>query len=264
MNDLTDIQLDNLMSGIGIYDYYHLRDFYSKVNMRDKRRFPTGFYAELDQSRWVDINKGASKYMINSIYIDKKASGSVNNPKITLKYTNSQVTYSPHSIQRFIQRGNAMPKLPDLHLKLPKAWHWPDNKYGVKNVMLPVKSGAFIGSIFWRPGLVYNTDRYNSKKGLFKESEYPLMNKNTKTLYLSEGNLPQHHIVGNNEYHHLSYNASTYISYDQMTTTQAHIYDLHFYDPKASWELQKNNMGDFLSQAKQRQSELSIQNMTTP
>lgn len=263
-HDLSKAQLDHIMSGIGIYDYYLKKDFNTVVNIDDKRKFKTGYYCEVDQSRWSDINKGASNYMINSIHIEKKASGKPDKPKIILKYTNSQVTYSPHSIQRYIERGNTMPKISDLHMRLPSDWSYPHNRYGVKNVMLPVESGAFIGSIYWSPGLVTNIDSYDYRYGHLIQAHYPLQHKQNNNLYVPDNNLPQHTTVANHEYHYLAFNASTYLSYDQLNTQQATIFDLHFYDPVASWELQKQNMGDFMTKATQKLSNLSISDMLNP
>ena len=242
MNDLTDIQLDNIMSGIGIYDYYLEEDFGERFGFADRRRIPKGYYCELGRSIWSDIHQGAQSYMIDPIFVEKKSNPPGPVVKTTIKIKHSQVVYSPHSIQRFIQRGNKMPKLSELHLDLPASWKPSTGLRGVSNIMLPVKNGAFLGNLNYSPGFLHDVMKINTGKGrVSMESLTPTYNKKGE-IFMRNGNLAQHHALWADEgIRYLCFHAETYVDYDTMNKDKRAIYDLHCYDPEASWNLQETN-----------------------
>ena len=244
-NPLSIIQLDKVMSSIGIYDYHLQDDLPDLLAIRDRRRIPADYYCSLDKSQY---DQGASVYMINSVYVDKKSNPPGPVIKNTVNMCNSQVIFTPHSIQRYIERGNTMPKLSELHQKLPMCWHYPEDVVS-DSVLLPQANGAFLGDLIWTPNTVYETYTCRSKNGMILH-----YSSSSFSETLSKNNLEQHHRYANHYqdgrvvmgWHRLVFHAHTYIDYDQMHSDQQLIYDTHFYDPVASWDLQLDNMSSLL------------------
>ena len=236
--ELSKAELDRIMSGIGMYDYYLEEDFGDWIGIADRRRIPKGYYCELGRSTWTNTHHGATSYMIDPIYVEKKSNPPGPVVKNTINIKHSQVVYSPHSIQRFIQRGNKMPKLVDLHRNLPICWQVSNQTHGVSDIMLPVDNGAFLGNLHYAPGFIYDIFMGNTKKGLHIDSMNPTVNKQGE-VYMRPGNHAEHHIfVPGQGIRHMSFHAETYVDYDSMNTQKKAIYDLHYYDPEASWNLQ--------------------------
>ena len=228
------------MSGIGIYDYYLDDDFGERFGVADRRRIATGYYCELGRSIWTNTHKGAQSYMIDPVFVDKKSNPPGPVVKNTIRLKRSQVVYSAHSIQRFIQRGNKMPKLSELHQDLPASWKPSTYLRDVSNIMLPVKNGAFLGNLNYSPGFLHDIIKINTGKGrVYMESDTPTYNKKGE-IFMRNGNLGHHHVLwADQQIRYLCFHAETYVDYDSMNREKQAIYDLHFYDPEASWNLQE-------------------------